>query len=144
MATKKYSIGELAEMTGASIVGNPAHLIDGVDSLENAESEDASFLGNARYREQMKSSKAGVICIGPSIELPADKNFLIHDSPSQIFQIIVEAFLKDKQIESGFSGIHPTAVIHPQAIVEPGVVVGPYVVIDRYARIGARTHLFAH
>jgi UDP-3-O-[3-hydroxymyristoyl] glucosamine N-acyltransferase len=144
MATKKYSIAELAEMTGAYIIGNPAHLIEGVDSLENAKSEDASFLANARYREQMKSSQAGVICIDPSTELPAGKNFLVHESPSQVFQIIVEALLKDKQIESGFSGIHPTAVIHPQAMLGPDVVVGPYVVIDRYAKIGARTRLFAH
>lgn len=131
-------------MTGSRFVGNPEHLIGGVDSLESAESEDASFLANLRYREQVKLSKAGVICVDPKMELEEGKNFLVHDHPSLAFQKILEIFLKEKEDKSGFEGIHPTAVVHPEASLGEGVEIGPYVVVDRKVKIGNRTRLFAH
>jgi len=141
---KKYSLRILAEMTGSRLVGDPEHLISGVDSLESAGSEDASFLANLRYREQVKLSKAGVIFIDPDTEITEGKNFLVHHHPSLAFQSIVEMILNDKELKSGFEGIHPTAIIHPEAVIAEDTDIGPYAVIDRGARIGRRTQILAH
>ncbi len=138
----KFSLKYLAEMTGSRLVGDPDLCIMGVDALESATSRDASFLANPRYREQMKNSQAGVVCIGPDIDLPPDRNFLVSDNPSVAFQKIAEAFLVQRT--SGFTGIHPTAVIHHDAILGTDVHVGPYVVIDQGTKIGDRTCIYAH
>src|SRR3984957_18704982 len=141
MATlKQFRLAELAELTQSTLVGNPDHMICGVDALEHASSQEASFLANARYRETMERSNAGVICIGKDQPLIQGKNFLISDDPSRAFQIIVEAFLLTDSGLSGFMGIHPTAVIHPTAKLGKDVQVGPYAVIDAGCEIqdGAR------
>jgi len=140
----KWTIQELAEKTGASVVGDPHHLIFGVDALESATSQDASFLANLRYKEAIASSQAGVICVDRTTPLLSGKNYLLSDSPSETFQQIATLFLRTNEGQSGFSGIHPTAIIHPTAVLGENVSIGPYVVIDQKAKIGNHTTLHAH
>jgi UDP-3-O-[3-hydroxymyristoyl] glucosamine N-acyltransferase len=141
---KTFRLRELAALTHSTLVGNPEKTISGVEALEAAESEDASFLANPRYREAMEKSCAGVICIGKDIPLPEGKNFLVSEDPSRAFQLILEALLISEENSSGFRGVHPTAVVHPSVKLGKEVDVGPYVVIDKGASIGDRTRIFAH
>lgn len=140
-STKQFRLAELAELTQATLVGNPDLIISGVDALENASPHEASFLANARYRETMERSNAGVICIGKEQPLIQGKNFLISDDPSRTFQIIVETFLLTESGHSGFTGIHPTAVIHPSVKLGKDVHVAPYAVIDANCEIQDRTRI---
>lgn len=141
---KRFSLKELAELTQASLVGNPLHMISGIDDLDSASSEEASFLANLRYREAMIQSQAGVICVDSKTPLLEGKNYLVSDNPSRTFQKIVEAFIHSEYQESGFTGIHPTAVIHPQATIGKDVQIGPHVVIDRGAVVGDFTRIAPH
>ena len=141
---KKFSLGQLVELTKAKLTGDPDYIISGVEALDSASPKDASFLANARYRSAMTNSKAGVICIDPSTPLVEDKNFLISEDPSRSFQIIVEALLFSKYNNSGFPEIHPTAVIHSDAKIGHDVQIGPFVVVDQGSSIGDRTRLLAH
>jgi UDP-3-O-[3-hydroxymyristoyl] glucosamine N-acyltransferase len=141
METKTLSLAELAELTNSTLLGDPEHRITGVDALDSASLGDASFLANPRYRALLKETKAGVICI--DLETPPEegKNYLISEDPSRAFQIIVEAFLVSSYNASGFTDIHPTAIIHPTAQIGTGVQIGPYVVIDQGAVVGDHTRL---
>ena len=145
MSTKKsFTLGHLATLTNSKLVGDADFCITGVDSLETASMDDASFLANLKYRELLSSSKAGVICIGKDIPTPEGKNFLISDAPSRCFQQIVELLIITPYDASGFTGIHETAVIHKEATLGKNVTIGPYVVIDQGAEIGENTRLDAH
>lgn len=137
-----YTLAELSALLGARLVGDPDARISGVNTLEEALSSDASFLANPRYHEAMKKSKAGVICTTLQTDLPEGKNYLVSPDPSRTFQQIVELLLPPAT--SGFSGIHPSAVIHPTAQIGPNVTIGPLAVIDRDAKIGANTHIGPH
>lgn len=137
---KKYTLAELASLTGSTLIGDTESCISGVDTLELATSEDASFLANPRYMSAMKQSKAGVICIHSAISPIEGKNFLVSDHPSHAFQKIAEVFFSQDS-RSGFSGIHPTAVIHEKATIGKNVVIGPYAVIDQGASIGDETQI---
>lgn len=141
---KKYTIEELAHLTQSEVVGDKTHVITGVDDLEMASSEDASFLANPKYREAMLNSKAGVICIDTQIEKVPGKNYLVSETPSRAFQTIAEIFLISENNRSGFEGIHPTAVIHPTAQLGKDVQIGPYAVIDKGVIIGDGTRIMAH
>jgi len=132
---KKFTLCELAEITKAKLIGDPNHCITGAEALESACSEDVSFLANPLYREAMHHSKAGVICVNPSISLIEGKNYLVSDNPSLAFQTIVQLLLDHEYNGSGFKGIHPTAVIHPESKIGHNVNIGPYSVIDRGAEI---------
>lgn len=137
-----YTLAELGARCGARLVGDPSIVITGVNTLDEATSQDASFLANPRYLEAMKTSEAGVICVTPQTPLPEGKNFLLSDDPSRTFQQIAELLIPTTT--SGFTGIHPTAVIHPTAILGENVTVGPYAVIDRNTTIGAHTTIGPH
>ncbi len=139
--TGKYTLAQLAELTQSTLVGNPAHQISGVDGLDSATSEDASFLSNPRYRPLLKDTHAGVICIDRQTAVEPGKNFLVSDDPSRTFQRLVELLFNTEDSRSGFTGIHPTAVVHPSAKIGQGVEIAPYAVIDRNAKIGDNTRI---
>jgi len=137
-----FTLSELAEKTSTTLIGNPEYIITGVNTLEEASPQDVSFLANPRYSEAMKRSAAGVICIGSESQLFSGKNYLISENPSRCFQSIVELLLPLSS--SGFTGIHPTAVIHPSAKIGCHVTIGPYSVIDQNSSIGDHTHIGPH
>ncbi len=138
------TLEELAQRTDSKLIGDGSKTITGVDSLESATEQDASFLANLKYKELLLTTQAGVVCVGPDIELKEGQNYLVSDNPSRTFQHIVELLLATPYDASGFKGIHETAVIHEEAKIGRNVEIGPYVVIDRGAEIGDYTKLFAH
>lgn len=137
----EQNLKNLSKLTGAELIGDPEHIITGVDDLAEASSSDASFLANLLYRPLLKTTHAGVICIDPATPRVEGKNYLISDHPSNTFQQIVKLFSASEKTVSGFQGIHPTAVIHPTANVAPNATIGPYCVIDAYCMIGESTVL---
>ncbi|HUD01891.1 MAG TPA: UDP-3-O-(3-hydroxymyristoyl)glucosamine N-acyltransferase [Rhabdochlamydiaceae bacterium] len=137
----QQKLQNLAKLTEAKLIGDPEHLITGVDDLAHASSSDASFLSNPLYRPLLKTTHAGVICIDPNTPLIEGKNYLISDNPSDTFQQIVKLFSSSEKTASGFHGIHPTAVIHPTAQIAQNVTIGPYSVVDAHCVIGEGTLL---
>jgi len=142
--SKQFSLQELAELTESELVGDPTHEIENVDNLESASTHDASFLANLRYKEVMKKSEAGVICIDKSIEPTPGKNFLVSDNPSRTFQKIAEILLFNQVHDTGFKGIHDTAVIHGTAQIGRNVNIGPHAVVDQGTIIGDGTTIHAN
>jgi UDP-3-O-[3-hydroxymyristoyl] glucosamine N-acyltransferase len=143
MPLKKFTLAELSILTESTLIGSPEHEITGVEALDSAGQQDASFLANPRYRSLLKEAEAGVVCIDRSTPPEEGKNYLVSDDPSRAFQIILEALLISSYNQSGFEEIHPTAVIHTSAKIGKGVRLGPYVVIDQGAVIGDHTELQA-
>ncbi len=141
--SKKYSLADLAQLTKAKLIGDPNYLVSNVDGLDSAGENDASFLANPRYNEMMKRSHAGVICIDEKTAIIEGKNFLVSDNPSKTFQLIAETFMKDILCLTGFSGIHPSAVIHESVQLGQDIMIGPNVTVDQDVIIGDRTRIFA-
>jgi UDP-3-O-[3-hydroxymyristoyl] glucosamine N-acyltransferase len=152
MTRTTYTLEELASLTGAHLIGDPQFQIEGVDALDTAGPRDATFLSNPRYHSLLPQSKAGVVCVTPLVPQPPGKNLLLSDDPSFTFQKIAHAFFSPEESRSGFTGIHPTAVVHPSARLGLHVHVGPYAVIDKnvviqdHTVIGAAVYIgpFAH
>ena len=141
MHKKAFTLEELATYTNSQLVGNPQHTITSVADLESAGAEDASFLSNPKYENAMRKSAAGVVFISPHVPVLEGRNFLITESPSRAFQKILETFYSTSQEFSGFTGIHPTAVIHETAVIGEGVTIGPHAVIDKNVTIGSHTFI---
>ena len=141
MKRQSFTLAELATYTNSRLHGDPNHTICNVADLDSACASDASFLANPNYEQAMKKSKAGVIFIAPHTTLHDGKNFLIHDNPSQAFQMTLEAFHGNTNEFSGFTEIHSTAIIHPTSKIGKNVVIGPYAVIDKETTIGDHTFI---
>lgn len=145
MSQRKYhsTLKQLAELTGADPVGDGTYIVSGVDEIEHAVETDVAFIANPKYYKYLKTTKAGILCVGKDATLEKGRNYLISDNPSLTFQQVLLTFLSQKKT-TGFSGIHPTATIHQSAVLEHGVEVGPYAVIDRDTKIGKNTKIAAH
>lgn len=139
--TLGFTLDELASLTGSKLIGNPEHRIFGVAVLESAGSTDASFLANPRYTLALQQSNAGVIFISDESTALENRNFLVADDPSRAFQTVLEKFIS--QPESGFSGVHESAVVHESVQLGEGVEIGPNAVIDRDVIIGAHSKIGA-
>lgn len=135
---KSFTLEELAQITGAKLIGNPNHVIEDVDSLDSATNRDASFLSNPRYAETMKISNAGVVCVSPDTELQEGKSYLISENPSGCFQKIAEQLHRER-LPTNEKGISPHAIIASDAEVGNDVFIGANVVIGSGCKIGDGT-----
>ena len=140
---RSFTLQELAGHTKSKLVGDPSYKISGIEDLETAGPEEISFCANSRYIPLIEKTKAGAICIDSQTPLYDGKNFLISDSPSATFQLLINLFLSTDTALSGFKGIHPSAIIHPCAKIGKDVQIGPYVVIDQGCEIGDHTIIHA-
>ena len=131
-------LAKLSQLLGVKLQGDPNYIISSVADLESATETDVSFFANDRYLSQLAKTKAGVICVATEYKTIEGKNYLISDNPSHTFQQIAAIFLKERK-QTGFSDIHPTAVIHETATIGENVTIGPYAVIDIDAEIGSNT-----
>jgi len=133
------TLQKLAELTDTTLEGNPHHLIQGVADLEKAGLSDASFLANSKYEKSAEKTEAGVLFVSPDYQRNRAKNYLVSDSPTLAFQKLLDYLFEDNETITGFTGIHPTAVIHPNAKIGKNATVGPLSVIDEGAEIGEGT-----
>lgn len=140
---KKLTLQEVAELTKCQLIGDPAAVIYGVADLESATDEDATFLANLRYQHLLKDTQAQVIFIEPQALRLEGKSYLLSTHPSQAFQQVLDFFHPVRSAPSGFTGIHPTAVIHETAKIGKRVTIGPHAVIDEHVLIEDETFIGA-
>ena len=140
-----YSLGELAELSGARLGGgvDGKQLITDVAPLETAGPEDITFLENRKYLDAFAGSRAGAAFVDERFaeRAPAGMALLLTKEPYKAFARAAQAFYPAKPV---IPGIAPTAIIGPAATVPADCEIGPYVVIEAGARIGARCQIGAH
>ncbi|MBO7741888.1 MAG: hypothetical protein J6S21_04975, partial [Victivallales bacterium] len=133
------SIEEVAALVGGTVVGSCQRPLQGVSSLAEATENDVSFLGNDKYRDQVKSTRAGAVLIPADYTgEPAEGHaWIVCENPSDAFTKVIMAFTPPP-VEYK-PGIHPTAVIDESAEIGAEVHIGAGVVISAGAKIGAGT-----
>ncbi len=146
MKKTRYTLAELAEKFDCKLHGIASICVTDVNSLEEAKEGEISFLANPKYKDMMRRSKASAIINDEKEALSSGfegKNFLLAKDPSATFQQLIKLLCMEKA-PSGFSGIHPTAVIHPSAKVAKNASIGPYAVIDKGVSIGEGSTISSH
>lgn len=141
--TIHMTLKELTQLLQGTLQGDPDHKISGVADLDTATATDASFVAHERYQKKMAASKAGVILLSPQIKNSTNHNVILCENPAKAFEILVQKFHGQQQKKSGFTKIHPTAVIHETATVHPSATLHPCVVVDEGATIGENSFIGA-
>ncbi|MDR3326397.1 MAG: UDP-3-O-(3-hydroxymyristoyl)glucosamine N-acyltransferase [Rhodospirillaceae bacterium] len=114
--------------------------IIGVAGIEDANSNQITFIANKKYTPMANVTNAGAIIVSPDfpqITIPT----LRTKNPYFAFALAVELFYQSPQYESG---IHTTAIIHPSAKIGNNAHIGAYVVIDADVKIGNNAILLSH
>jgi len=123
----------LAEKLNGKLIGPDGETeVRGVSTLQDAEPDQICYYGNRLYRKYLESTRALAVITQNKVVSSAANTILV-DKPYHAFR---EALILFRNVtSSGFTGIHPTAVIHPQAILGQDVTVEPNSVVDAHAKI---------
>ena len=155
------TVADLADFLGCTFVGDPSHVITGVNEIHRVVSGDLVFVDHPKYYQKALNSAATTILIDQTVECPAGKALLVSPTPFDDFNKINRHFRPfvpqlssitglDTQIDesamiypNAFIGnnvtigknaiIHSGACIMNHTIIEDNVIVGPNSVIGHYA-----------
>lgn len=135
-----FRTSEVLQIVGreAVVSGGYDGKITGLASLTDAKEGDLSFLGNAKYRSAVASSKASVLLLPSSYEA-APKTGQVYiklENPSLALAQICQEI--ERLCEpTADPGIHPSAVIEAGAQISPEASIGAFCFIGAGARVGA-------
>ncbi len=136
---------ELADLVGGTLEGCATAPVRGVNSLDDAGPDEATFIVDDRYASRWPGSKACVALVGRKVNCPvgdaARRAIIRVDHPELALAAALEAFAPPPEVPP--AGVHPTAVVDASAELGAGVAVGPHATVGRGARIGAGCILHA-
>jgi UDP-3-O-[3-hydroxymyristoyl] glucosamine N-acyltransferase len=141
MASRGYTLGELAEHLSARLVGDPAVRITGLGSLAQAGRGELSHLSSPAYRKALAASRAEAVILAEAdlglwqgAALVVERPYLAFARASQLFDAAPELA----------EGVDGTARVHASAQLGSGVRIGPGAVVGAGTRIGDGSRLFAN
>ncbi len=135
------TLGELADVAGAELRGDPDIRIDSVATLASAGPGAISFLANRRYRRFLAETRASAVVLGPEDAGACPAAALVSENPYAAWARIAAHLHPAPKV---IPGIHPAAVVHPDAAVAEDAAVGPLAVIGAGAVVGPGASIGAH
>lgn len=129
---KSFSLGELAERVGGTVVGDAALRVYRVATLENADAGSIAFLANDRYQGQLQVTRASAVIVSAAASALTSLPRLVSGNPYVCFARVSALFNPPPRFEPG---VHPSAQIHPAARVHATAHVGPYAIIGRATKV---------
>jgi UDP-3-O-[3-hydroxymyristoyl] glucosamine N-acyltransferase len=136
------SIGVIAELISAEIVGNTAGHAAGINEIHKVEEGDLVFVDHPKYYDKCIHSAASFIIINKNVEdIPEGKALLIHDQPFEAYQKIVRhyrPFVPQSSMKSG------SAEIGEGTYVYPNVYIGSHVSIGKNCMIHPNVTILDH
>ncbi|MBG6287538.1 UDP-3-O-(3-hydroxymyristoyl)glucosamine N-acyltransferase [Pseudomonas nitroreducens] len=141
MTELSFTLAELAAQLDAELRGDPALVIRGLATLQEAGADQLSFLANPQYRKFLPDSQAGAVLLTAADAEGFSGNALVVANPYLAYAGLSHQF--DRKPKAAV-GIHPTAVVDEGAQVDASASVGPYAVVEAGAQIGANVTIGAH
>jgi UDP-3-O-[3-hydroxymyristoyl] glucosamine N-acyltransferase len=128
-----FRLGELAELVGAKLHGDPDYTVSSVATLQDAGPGSISFLSNNRYRKYLSSTSASAVILSEEYLGECPVAALVCDNPYLAYARISAHMFPTEDIRSGR---HQSASISDSATVDPSAWIGPAVVIEDGANVG--------
>jgi len=140
------TLQQIAEATGARLVGDGSVEVSGVASIESASAGDVVFVEDEKHLPAALKSPAGAVIAGEfAASLRCSKPLLISDHPKLAFARAARLLREGSSLGGGrqHGGVHASAVIHPSAVLEPGVLIEERAVIGERAQVGENSRVGA-
>jgi UDP-3-O-[3-hydroxymyristoyl] glucosamine N-acyltransferase len=135
-----YTLGQLAALLEAQVVGDPQTEIRGVATIEAAGPGEITFLANLKYAPKIKSTRASAIIAVEPVS-GTECATLVSKNPYYDFARILQLYYQPPKPPPG---IHPTAVIAATASIGANASIGAYAVVAEDTAIGANAVLYPH
>jgi UDP-3-O-[3-hydroxymyristoyl] glucosamine N-acyltransferase len=135
------TLGQLAELVGGDLVGDPDLVITGAATMSDALPGQISFVDHPKLRAQLARTTASAVlvpCGWEAVESPAIRVPMVRAA----FAAVVSHFRPP--FHSPNVGISPAARIDATAQLESGVQIHPLAVIGPEVRIGRGSIIHSH
>ncbi len=135
--------GRLASFGGDPAVSDDIPLA-GIQPLEKAGIKHLGFIANPKFRDQLLSTKAGVILVRES-QFESLCQFLKDSAgpvPTSVAWVVSDPYLYYAKLQQWWvahSELKPAPGIHPRAVVDPTATIAPSAMIAANCVIGAHT-----
>jgi UDP-3-O-[3-hydroxymyristoyl] glucosamine N-acyltransferase len=138
--SRERTVAELAAVVHGRVLGDPATVISGIASIEEAQFGDITFAENRRFLANAALSSASAI-LAPATateEAAADrepfvKTMIAVDNPRLAFAQLLDLFAPEQYLERG---IHRTAVRGSDFRCGVNVSIGAHSVLGEHVRLG--------
>lgn len=128
-----WTLAELASRLDATVRGNPALVISGLNTLRSAGPEELSFLANPLYKAELKATRAGAVLVREADAAEFEGNALILANPYLAYAKLSRLFDRTPRPAAG---VHPSAVVAANARIDASAAVGPLAVVGEEVEIG--------
>jgi UDP-3-O-[3-hydroxymyristoyl] glucosamine N-acyltransferase len=132
------TVGELAELVGGEVIGDPQIVIHDARAIDKAGAQQISFIEDSKNFDRLQASIAAAVVIPQStaeliVENEENPSFILVDNAQEKFLQIVEYFrplLQPGNIEiSEQSYVSPSAIVGSQTRIAPFAVVEDTVIL---------------
>lgn len=134
-----YTVKEIADLIACEFVGDPNHLVTGINEIHVVVPGDLVFVDHPKYYQKALNSAATTILIDQQVECPEGKALIISKAPFDDFNKLTRHFspFKPQNVMIGDnSEIDPTALIYPNVFIGHHVKIGKNVTLHPGAVIG--------
>lgn len=138
MPNEGRRLDELASHIGAELRGDGNKRIQRVATLTQAGAGDISFLANARYKKQLRTTAAGAVIVSPQYAEECPVDALLARDPYVAYAKVAALLNPRPSFEPG---VHATAVVDPSAQLGAGVFLGPQCVVGKDVEVGEGTYI---
>lgn len=122
-----WTLKQIADHVAGSVKGNSEFEIDSVATLQNANSNQITFLANAKYKKYLAMTQAGAVIVEQQFAEFVAGNAIIVSDPYVAYAKIATLMYPQKQDNAG---IDPTASVHQGAVVHASASIAAHVVIE--------------
>jgi UDP-3-O-[3-hydroxymyristoyl] glucosamine N-acyltransferase len=115
------TLQSIAHIINAKMVGDPNHIVSGINEIHMVETGDLSFVDHPKYYDKCLQSAATTILINKDVPCPEGKALLISDDPFRDYKTLVQHF---NPFVPATKSISDSATIGHGTIIQPNVFVG--------------------
>jgi len=135
------TLGALAERLDCELRGDATRHVTALETLERAGPYDLAFAVDRRWRDRLRSSRAGAVIVPPVLAADAPADHLLADDPYACYARASWLLSPEPRPPAG---IHPSVVLEEEVEIDPSAALGPGVVVGKGTRIGPDAILGAH
>lgn len=150
-SSRQVTVGDIAKLLGADLVGDAKTLITGVSGLDGALPGTISFIENEGLLKTALDSSASAIIAPSSLADKvgaSDRKTGLQGKPAVLTGNPRLAFAKVMEylqpLDLPESGIHPSVIIEPDAYIGEGVTIREFCYVGHQAHIGDGVVLYPH
>jgi UDP-3-O-[3-hydroxymyristoyl] glucosamine N-acyltransferase len=128
-------LSDIVARLGGELVGDPDVMVRRVAPLQSAGPGDLSFLAQAKYRPQLRETRAAAVVLGRAERDATRLPRILCEDPYLYFARVAQLFAAPDAVRAG---VHPSATLEPDASVPASASVGAGAYIGPRARLGER------